>query len=134
MRNLAGPFLIIVLLQIIFAAVFVSLEDDWDMWTALYHCFVTCTTVGYGDVAILTDGGKFCSIVHILISVCILTAVIADVDQLRDKRKRLLQRASLLKKKLDRELITSLDRCVTPVKRLWRRLWRRLCSACAAPV
>jgi len=36
--------------------------------------------------------------------------VITDLDILRERRKRLLQRARLLKRKLDRDLITSLDR------------------------
>jgi len=97
-------------MQVVFALIFTALEESMDLWTAIYHCFVTCTTVGYGDVKIETDGGKLCSIVHILLSVCTITAVIADLDHLRDKRKRLLQRSRLLKRKLDRDLITSLDR------------------------
>ena len=57
LQNLLGPMIIIILLQLLFASLFVALEDDMNLWTGLYHCLVTCTTVGYGDVKIRTDGG-----------------------------------------------------------------------------
>lgn len=47
---------------------------------------------------------------HILLSICIITAFITDLNHLKAQRKRLQQRARLLKRKLDPELITSLDR------------------------
>mmetsp|Transcript_47493 Transcript_47493/g.117590 ORF Transcript_47493/g.117590 Transcript_47493/m.117590 type:complete len:672 (-) Transcript_47493:56-2071(-) len=108
-QNLLAPLILTALLQIGFALVFTSLEG-WTVWFALYHCFVTITTVGYGDTIIRTDAGKLCAIAHILLSICIITAVITDADHLRDERHRLLHRARLLRRKLDRNLITSLDR------------------------
>ena len=45
------------LLQAIFAVVFMYVED-LPYGLALYHCFVTATTVGYGDVSITTRGGR----------------------------------------------------------------------------
>ena len=47
-----------VLLQLVSAAVFVQLEEEWDYGDAIYHCIVTATTVGYGDVSIATQRGE----------------------------------------------------------------------------
>jgi hypothetical protein len=38
--------------QLVFAAVFTTLEPGWDMWTAFYHCMITAATVGYGATAV----------------------------------------------------------------------------------
>ena len=40
-----------------FAGIFTSIED-WDYGTAMYHCLVTMTTVGYGDITIVHQSGK----------------------------------------------------------------------------
>ncbi|KAL3896782.1 MAG: hypothetical protein SGPRY_013195 [Prymnesium sp.] len=108
-QNLLAPVIMTFVLQIVFAIIFIFLEG-WDFWSGLYHCFVTITTVGYGDTPLTTDGGKVCASVHILLSICIITAFITDLNHLKAQRKRLQQRARLLKRKLDPELITSLDR------------------------
>ena len=34
---------------------FVRIEPGWTLWDATYHCLVTATTVGYGDVSITTQ-------------------------------------------------------------------------------
>ena len=77
--------------QVLFAGLFASVED-WDYGLAFYHCMVTATTVGYGDVSIETQGGRVLATVHILLSVCLLSAVLSDIDTLRQTRKRLFQR------------------------------------------
>ena len=37
--------------------------------TALYHCFITATTVGYGDAKLTTQSAKLFACVHIVVSV-----------------------------------------------------------------
>lgn len=56
-KNLIAPFFVIMSFQCFFAAIFCTLED-WDYGTALYHCLVTMTTVGFGDVMITNDGAR----------------------------------------------------------------------------
>lgn len=55
-QNLLAPVIMTFVLQIVFAIIFIFLEG-WDFWSGLYHCFVTITTVGYGDTPLTTDGG-----------------------------------------------------------------------------
>jgi hypothetical protein len=94
--------------QLAFSEMFVQ-QEDWDYQTALYHCLVTATTVGYGDTSIKTRGGQWVAICHILVSVCLLGDTISEMDTSREERRHELQRYSLLQKKLDKDLILSLD-------------------------
>eukprot|EP00966_Prymnesium_polylepis_P067206 1560244-Prymnesium_polylepis.1 len=80
-----------------------------DFGTGFYHCLVTATTVGYGDVAITTEAGRVLATCHILLSVCLLGAILSDIDTLRERRKLMNKRHKLMLRKLDSELITSLD-------------------------
>tara|TARA_B110001452_G_scaffold224662_1_gene198322 strand:+ start:1018 stop:2340 length:1323 start_codon:yes stop_codon:yes gene_type:complete len=107
-KALVGPLTLIIALQCSFAGVFCAVED-WSFWVAFYHCIVTATTVGYGDVSITTDEGKVVAIVQILFSVASISALITDVVDLHRQRVSLLRRAELLSAKLDPGLITSLD-------------------------
>ena len=43
--------------------------EGWDFGTAIYHCFVTASTVGYGDVPITSERGMQWATCHIFISV-----------------------------------------------------------------
>ena len=45
-KNLSSPLLIVIALQLFFAAIFVVLETKWNYGDAVYHVFVTATTVG----------------------------------------------------------------------------------------
>lgn len=108
-KNLLPEIIMNVLLQQLSALVFVAIED-WDYGTAMYHCWVTASTVGFGDISIETEGGRMWAIVHICMSVCFLASFIADVDVVRTHRKTELKRKELLTRKLDKNLITSLDK------------------------
>ena len=66
--------------------------------------------VGYGDISISTQNARLFSFFHILLSVSWLGAAITQLEPLRGVRRQQLQRMELLKRKLDTELITSLDR------------------------
>ena len=54
----------------------------WDYGTAVYHCFVTATTVGYGDVPIATDSGRVFACAHIILSVALLGEMISTVGSI----------------------------------------------------
>ena len=109
-KNLTAPLLVVVLVQIFFAAIFVAIEPGWDFGTAVYHCMVTATTVGYGDVKINTDGGRMWAFFHILISVSLLAALLGQFGELADERKLMLKKLELVKGSLDHDLMMSLDK------------------------
>lgn len=85
-KNLLPSLALNVVLQLVSAAVFIVFEEEWDFGDALYHCVVTATTVGYGDVKIATDEGKLWACLHILFSVCLLGELVGTIDELRFAR------------------------------------------------
>mmetsp|Transcript_66683 Transcript_66683/g.177489 ORF Transcript_66683/g.177489 Transcript_66683/m.177489 type:complete len:403 (+) Transcript_66683:103-1311(+) len=107
-KNLLMPAAVTVVIQLGCAAVFCALED-WGFGLALYHCLVTATTVGYGDVAITTDGGRMWAFFHIAVSVSLVAAFISDVADLAAARVRALQRLNLVRARMDCDLMRSLD-------------------------
>lgn len=96
-------------LQAASVGAFLAVESEWTWKDASYHCFVTMTTVGYGDVTITTQGGRMVAFFHILISVTWLATFISKLQALYVSRTQELKRTDLLKKQLDEKLITSLD-------------------------
>jgi len=112
-RYYAGGFsfwiFIIMSINLVSAAIYVAIDSELDYGTALYHCWVTATTVGYGDVSMRTQGARAWSCIHIAVAVGTLGAFIGKAQELRDERKKQVQRVELLKKKLDKDLICSLD-------------------------
>jgi len=108
-KNLAGPLLVVLIVQCLSALIYAAIEQQWNFWEAAYYCMVTATTVGYGDMTVESESGKVWSCIHIIISVCLLGALIGDVGTLREKRKELLTRATLITRKFDKEFIKQLD-------------------------
>jgi len=106
-KNLLPLLLIVVVAQLACAGVFLAFED-WDYGDAVYHCLVTATTVGYGDMSITTDGGKLWAVFHIIISVSLLGDLIATLDELRDERRAVLAKVAQLTRKLDSKLLKDL--------------------------
>ena len=109
-QHYAFNVVVFVALQLISSAVFTEVQPDMNFGDALYLCVVTSTTVGYGDIPITTQNARLFSFFHILLSVSWLGAAITQLEPLRGVRRQQLQRMELLKRKLDTELITSLDR------------------------
>ena len=97
------------LLQLVSAAVFMACQSNLDYGTAFYHCLITATTVGYGDVSLETTAARAWASFHILVSVSWLAALIGTIEDLRHKRHAQLARAVLLTKPLDREEVLKLD-------------------------
>lgn len=106
--NLFIPVLLFTTWQLLCAAVFVTLQE-MDFTLALYHCVVTATTVGYGDIAIAQDS-RLWAVVHVAVSVALLGACIAEIPTLMDIRRVQTRQAAILNRKLDAEMILALDR------------------------
>ena len=146
-KNLIAPMVIIIGGQFLWAQFYVMADPTWEYPVAVYHCFTTMTTVGYGDVRInvrspikpallhhthmstdadtnevvqrapppppklsQTDNAKIVCIFHITFSVSLLGALISEIFKLMSDREEILKRAEMLKRRLDPELIKSLDK------------------------
>jgi potassium channel subfamily K len=99
-KGLLAVNLLLVLVQLVCAAVYAHFED-WGYGDALYHCIVTATTVGYGDLPIVTDNGKIWCCVHILISVALLGDVIGTFEDVREEAAQREAKVEQGKKKMD---------------------------------
>lgn len=108
-QELLPPFVLWLVLQLSSAAIFMACQPSLGYGEAFYHCIITATTVGYGDVTLSTQAARMWASAHILISVSWLAALIGEVEGNRDLRKAQLSRAALLTKRLEREEIMSLD-------------------------
>ena len=108
-KNLIGPVTIIMLTQCFCAWIFTRVQPGLDFGTSIYHCFVTATTVGYGDVSLNTESARLWAFFHIFISVTLLTATIDNVRSLARDRRVALHKLTLLRGKLDTDLMRSLD-------------------------
>ena len=93
--------------QLIMAAVFTHFEG-WGYGDAVYHCFVTASTVGYGDIPIITDNGKIWCCVHILVSVAMLGDVLGTFEDVREEAAKREAKVKQGKKKMDPNLVKKL--------------------------
>merc|ERR1712137_545261 len=100
-------FLIVMFLS---AYIFTLLEKKCTYWEGVYHCWITSTTVGYGDTAIENQSGRLWATIHIFLSTSWLLAIIGRLGKLYNVRKNELQRMEIMKRPLDLELIKGLDR------------------------
>lgn len=128
------------LINCTFAAGFVALSPgpNWDYSAALYHCVVTATTVGYGDMLLRTQvtsnpclhprnrvrrseivqplyqspcvlqAGRVLAIFHILISTSWIASVLSHLSTKYQQRKTQLWHAEHLRMQLHPELLRSL--------------------------
>lgn len=111
-KNLLPSMLLTLGLQVVSALIFCALtagtEGAWTFGDAIYHCLVTATTVGYGDVSNGTQGGRLWAVFHILLSVCMLGELISTLDELTTRRAETLARVKQLSRELDEELLNQL--------------------------
>ena len=69
MQEMVPALLLLMLVQVVSAIIFAQLLPEVNFATALYYCFITATTVGYGDVKLTTQSAKLFACVHIVVSV-----------------------------------------------------------------
>ena len=73
------------------------------------HRFATAPHVSERNVGVSTQEARGFACVHMLLSVAMVGVLISDIDDVRAARRASFKQLNLLKKKLDRELILSLD-------------------------
>ena len=66
-------------LTLIAGVAFYSLVEGWGVVDALYFCVITLATIGYGDIAPVTDAGKLFTVAYSLLGIGILTSLIATL-------------------------------------------------------
>uniref|UniRef100_A0A6U3RFT8 Potassium channel domain-containing protein n=1 Tax=Octactis speculum TaxID=3111310 RepID=A0A6U3RFT8_9STRA len=109
-QELLPAFIVMVLIQLISAVIFCELLPDLKLGVALYHCFITATTVGYGDVSISTQSARLFSSFHILISVSWLGALLKNYEVLIDKREAQIAHTMLLTRMLNPDEVHAMDK------------------------
>ena len=77
--------------------------------TAFYHCIITATTGGYGDVPMTTPEAKLFACLHIVVSVSWLASLAGWIVKLSSKREAQLTRAELILNPPDLKAIMKLD-------------------------
>ena len=60
------------LVQLASASIFTALIPDLLFGPALYHCFTTAATVGYGDIALTTPEARLFACLHIVVSLSLI--------------------------------------------------------------
>ena len=108
-KALIGPFLVVLVIEAIFAVIFVHIEE-WTYATSFYHCFVTSTSIGYGAPQITTASGRWCAVVQIVLTVSLVGAIISDIRMLSVLRKEKLHKLRLVQGQHDTDLMVALDR------------------------
>ena len=62
--------------------------EGWSYLDSFYFSFITLTTIGFGDFAPQTDGGKVFTIIYIVIGVGIILTFINTLYNHYDQNKR----------------------------------------------
>ncbi|KAG0307783.1 hypothetical protein BGZ98_009788 [Dissophora globulifera] len=63
-----------------------SFLETWDFGTAIYFCFITFTTIGYGDLIPLSVAGRAIFLVYGLFGIVALTSLASLIGEDLDKR------------------------------------------------
>lgn len=90
-RGVADPatrgVVFLALTTLAIGTVFYANAEGWRLLDALYFSVVTLTTIGYGDLAPVTDGAKVFTIVYSLVGIGIIAAFVTSVAvNVRDHR------------------------------------------------
>ena len=83
-------------------------RSAWTLGDAFYHCLVTATTVGYGDVKIATQSGRLWAGFHMIISVIMAAECISTIGNAAEERAKVLEKVKQLKRRADIKLFDEL--------------------------
>ncbi|KAI1345035.1 hypothetical protein F5Y15DRAFT_15230 [Xylariaceae sp. FL0016] len=99
------------------AGVFSALEG-WKFTNALYYCDVSVLTIGYGDIAPITDAGRGFFFVYELIGITQLGLVISRISRYMSS----ISADKVIRKHQNRAREDTIERSVTSEKELRQRL------------
>lgn len=109
-KRLLPSVLLVVIVQLLSAWAFVFFEaPSWTFDDALYHCLVTVTTVGYGDVYIATQWGRIFASMHMVLGVVLFAELISTIGTVRSERALALQRLAAVRMELTPALMDQLN-------------------------
>lgn len=78
---------LLALTTLLMGTVFYANAEGWRTLDALYFSVVTLTTIGYGDLAPVTDGAKVFTILYSLVGIGIIAAFVTSLAvHVRDRR------------------------------------------------
>ena len=114
-KDLFTNYVCFILLNVIGSLLFWLLEGQgadggMTILDAFYHCIMTATTIGLGDIAPQTQGGRLYGIVHMVLSVALFGSMLGTILSALDRRSHALKKTDMLRKELDADLIAQLDR------------------------
>ena len=115
-KNLSPSLLLNLVVQLISAAIFCALEGEWTFSDAFYHCLVTATTVGYGDVTIATQGGSLWAAIHMGVAVILVAELLSTVGELSSQRAETMRRIQQLQRRADSNLLANLMKHVKQIR------------------
>ena len=75
---------------------------------------MTATTIGLGDIAPQTQCGRGYGIAHMVLSVVLFGSILGTILSALDRRTAALKKEEMLKRRLDVDLISSLDKVLAP--------------------
>ena len=101
-RRLAFIFVQFCALNVACAAVYWRLEAsyDWTFLDSFYHCMMTATSVGLGDIAPETQAGRLFGVFHIILSVFFFGQLVQTAIEIGIIRKEASRKAALLEKEV----------------------------------
>jgi len=92
------------------AWVFTVVQPGLSLGDAIWHCYITSTTVGYGDVALVNASSRVFAVAHILGSTGWLAALIGQAQKAGAERGFEIARHNMIAAQLDPGLIKNLER------------------------
>lgn len=83
---------------------------NWNYWTSLWFCFVTITTIGYGDIVVDTSIGRVFTIILSIVGIIVYGSISAlfisiynDYNQTKDEMRRTAKKSR--EKHLEHEIL-----------------------------
>ena len=107
-KNLLPSILMNLFVQLTSAVIYCLWEQKWSFGESFYHCLVTATTVGFGDIPIQTQGARLWASGQMMVSVCLLAELLGTFSVLSEQRKQMMAKVERLQASLDSSLIKKL--------------------------